>query len=87
MYSELWVGIKNKIEAINGGQKGEYGKDFMKIKLNTNDNLPLSKPLKLHLLTVIVRYIFEDGKFYTQLYLDDCLYELRVYKTLVGNNF
>ena len=58
----------------------------MKIKLNTNDNLPLSKPLKLHLLTVIVRCIFEDGKFYTQLYLDDCLYELRVYETLVGNN-
>ena len=57
----------------------------MKIKLNTNDNLPLSKPLKLHLLTVIFRYIFEDGKFYT-LYLDDCLYELRVYETLVGNN-
>ena len=54
-------------------------KDFMEIKFNTNDNLPLNKPLKLHLLTIIVRCIFEeDGKFYPQLYLDDCLYELRV---------
>ena len=52
-------------------EKGEYGKDFMKIKFNTDDNLPLNKPLKLHLLTIIVRCIFEeDGKFYLQLYLE-----------------
>ena len=77
--TELWDGIKNEIETINGSKKGEYGKDFMKIKFNTDDNLPLNKPLKLHLLTIIVRCIFEeDGKFYPQLYLDDCLYELRV---------
>ena len=51
----------------------------MKIKFNTNDNLPLNEPLKLHLLTIIVRCIFkEDSKFYPQFYLDDCLYELRV---------
>ena len=60
-------------------KKGEYGKDFMKVKFNTDDNLPLNKPLKLHLLTIIFSYIFEeDGKFHLQLYLDDCLYELRV---------
>ena len=50
----------------------------MKIKFNADDNLPLNKPLKLHLLTIIVRSIFEDGKFYLQLYLDNCLYELRI---------
>ena len=78
-YTDFGDGIKNKIEKINGSKKGEYGKDFMKIKFNTDDNLPLNKPLKLHLLTIIVRCIFEeDSKFYPQLYLDDCLYELRV---------
>ena len=78
-YIELWDGIKNEIETINSGIKGEYGKDFMKIKFNTDNNLPLSKPLKVHLLTIIVTCIFdEDGQFYPQLYLDDCLYELRV---------
>ena len=51
----------------------------MEIKFNTNDNLPLNKPLKLHLLTIIVRCISEeDVKFYLQLYLDNSLYELRV---------
>ena len=69
-YPELWDGIKNKIETINGGKKGEYSKDFTNIKFNTDDNLPL------HLLTIIVSCIFEDGKFYPQFYLDDCFYEL-----------
>ena len=78
-YRELWDGIKNEIETINGGKKGEYGKDFMKIKFITDDNFPLNKPLKLHLLTIIGRCILEeDGKFYPQLYLGDCLYESRV---------
>ena len=52
-YTELWDGIKNEIETINGGKKGEYGKDFMKIKFNTDDKLALNKPLKLHLLRFI----------------------------------
>ena len=59
-YAEIWYGIKNEIEAINSGKKGEYGKDFMKIKVNTDDKLPLNKPLKLHLLTITVRFIFEE---------------------------
>ena len=50
----------------------------MKIKYNTNDNLPLNKPLKLHLLTIIFRCISEDGKFSPQFYLDNSLHELRV---------
>ena len=76
-YTEVWDGIKNEIETINGGKKGEYDKDFIKIKFNSDNNLPLDKPLKLHLLAIIVRCVFEeDSKFYSQLYLDECLYEL-----------
>ena len=49
----------------------------MKIKFDTDDNLPLNKPLKLHMLAIIVRPVFEeDIKFYPQVYLDGCLYEL-----------
>ena len=58
-------------------KKGEYEKDFMKIKFNSDDNLPLNKMLKLHMLTVIVRSVFEeDGKYYPQVFLDECLYEV-----------
>ena len=59
------------------GKNGEYGKDFMKIKFDTDDNLILNKFLKLRILTIIFRSVFEeDGKLYPQIYLDECLYEL-----------
>ena len=49
----------------------------MKIKFDTDDNLKLNKFLKLRILTIIFRSVFEeDGKLYPQIYLDECLYEL-----------
>ena len=78
-YKEILDGIKNEIETIHGSIKSEYDKDFMKIKLNTDDNLPLSDPLKLHLLTMVVRSLLkDDNDFYLELCLDDFLYELCV---------
>ena len=61
-YTELWDGIKNEIKTINGGREAEYGKDFMKIKFDTDDNLPWSKPLKLHMLTIIKINIINKDK-------------------------
>ena len=53
----------------------------MKIKFNSDDDLPLNKPLKLHSMTIIVRSVFEeDGKLYPQVFLDDTLYELNIRK-------
>ena len=76
-FTKLWDEIKHLIETINEGKKDEYEKDFMKIKFNSDDNLPLNKMLKLHMLTVIVRSVFEeDGKYYPQVFLDECLYEV-----------
>ena len=74
---EVWDGIKKEIETINGGKKVEYSKDFKKIKFESDDDFPMNKPIKLRLLTIIIRSVFsEDGKFYPQLFLDDALYEL-----------
>ena len=74
-YVEVWSGIKDQIKEINDGQIGEYDKDYMKIKFDSDDNLPLNKILKFRVLAIIVRNIFEkDGKYYPQIFLDDCLY-------------
>ena len=74
---EVWDGIKKDIEMINGGKKVEYRRDFKKTKFESNGDLPMNKPIKLHLLTIIIRHVFsEGGKFYPQLFLDDGLYEL-----------
>ena len=55
----------------------EYGKDFMKIKFNSDDNLPLNKLLKFRMLAIIFRSAFtEDGKYYPQVFWDEYLYEL-----------
>ena len=76
-HKKLWDGIKNEIEAINGSKECEHSKDFMRIKFDTDDNLPLNKTLKLHNMTIVIRSVFEEhGKFYPQVYLDECLYEL-----------
>ena len=76
-YEEVWEGIKREIETINGGKKLNMRKIFKKNRLESNDDLPLNKPIKLRLLTIIIRSFFsEDGKFYPQLFLHDALYEL-----------
>ena len=77
-YNDVWNGIKNKIEAVRNGEC-DYEKYFMKIKLNFDDDLPLDKPLKFHMMTRIIRSVFEeDGQIRLQVFLDDALYELSI---------
>ena len=76
MFSE----IKSEIEI--GGKEMFYEKNYGKIRVDTDDNLPLNKPLKFPTLTIIIRCIFQGGeKLHLQIYLDECLYELRVLDT------
>ena len=75
-YYDVWNGIKDKIKGISVSEC-DYEKDYMKTKFNSDVNLPLNKPLKFHLMTIIIRCVLsEDGKLYPQLFLDDTLYEL-----------
>ena len=48
-YTELSNTVKNETKTINGGKKGKYGKDFINIQFNLDDNLPLKKLLKMEL--------------------------------------
>ena len=45
-YTGLWNKIKSLIKTTDD-KPGEYGKDFMKIKFDPDDNLPLNKRLKI----------------------------------------
>ena len=52
---------------------------YMKIKCNSDDDLPLNKQLKFHNMTITIRSVFEeDGKLYSQVFLDNTFYELNV---------
>ena len=67
-YNYVLNGTKNKIDDVSSGEC-DYEKDYMKTKFNSDDDLPLNKPL-------IIRSVFEEnGKLYQQLFLDDTLYE------------
>ena len=79
-YNDVFNGIRDEIKTINGGKENDYEKDYMKIKFNSDDNLPLNKPLKFHNMTITIRSVFEeDGKLYPQVFLDNTLYELKTY--------
>ena len=57
--------------------KNNYGKDYMKIKFISDNDLLLNKTLKFHAMTIIIGSVFEDGgKFYRQVFLVACLYGL-----------
>ena len=75
-YEEVFSGILSEIKAINGGKELFYEKKYARIGVNTDDDLPLNVSLKFPALTIILRCIFEEsGKLYSQIYVDECLYE------------
>ena len=49
----------------------------MKIKFNSDDDIPLNKVLNFRNLTIVIRSVFEnDGKYYPQIYLDNALVDI-----------
>ena len=75
-FANIWKSIRAKIEENTGGIV-QYDKDYMKIKFESNDNLPTDNIINMHQVTIIIRSVFaQNGKFYPELFLDDALYEL-----------
>ena len=76
-YEEVFSGIISEIKTLNRGKEVFYEKNYAKIGINTDDNLPLNKQLKFPMLTIIIRCVLQKGeKLYPQIYLDKCLYEI-----------
>ena len=74
----LLMELETKSKKISGNEC-DYEKDYMKIKFNSDDNLPLNKPLKFHNMIITIRSVFEeDRKIYPQVFLDNTLYELNM---------
>ena len=70
-YHQLW---KDVFKIINGGQ-GEL-KLHEKIRLYYND-LPTKQVFKIHSITVVIKSLIEkNDKFYLEVSINHCLYEL-----------
>ena len=57
-YIELWDEIKNQIETISDSKPIKYGRDFMKIKFKSHDDLPLGKILSIPVCIIAVGFVF-----------------------------
>ena len=61
----------------DNNKSGEFEKYYMKIRFDSDNKLPLNKQLKILSVTIVIRFVLEDGgKYYLQAFVDDCLYEL-----------
>ena len=57
-YQEVFDGIKEIIKKINDyGQPIKYKDNYMKIKFNTDDNIPLNKTIYFRTITIIIRSV------------------------------
>ena len=75
-YEQVFNGLKHHIKNINNSNV-VYDKNYMNIKLFSDDNIPLNKVLYFPTATVIIRCVFKkDGKYYPEVYVDDCLYQV-----------
>ena len=77
-HNDIFNGIRNKIKKVSGDEC-VYEKDYMRIKLNSDDELPWNKQLNFHNMIITITSLFEeDGRLYPQVFLHDTLYELNV---------
>ena len=73
---ELWSKIRDLIRSITKNSD-DYDEKYMKIKFNSDDELPLNKTIEIPTITIVVRAIFlENNKYYPQVFLDECLYKI-----------
>ena len=63
-YAEPWNSIKYFIKTIEIEKETDYGKDLIKIKIDTDDELPLNKLVSFLTMTVIIRSAFEEDSKY-----------------------
>ena len=55
----------------------DYDEKYMKIKFNLDGELTLNKAIQILSIIIVVRSVFhENNKYYSQIFLDECLYNL-----------
>ena len=54
---KFFSGIRSEIKTLNGGKGLFYEKNYARIGVNTDNNLPLNKELKFPTLTIVIRYV------------------------------
>ena len=65
-YGKLWSKIQDLIRSITENSE-DYDEKYVKIKLNSDNKLPLNKTVEISIMTIVARAIFLDNnKYYPQ---------------------
>ena len=60
------------MDLINNKNSDDYDKKYMKLKFNSDDELPLNKMIEIHGMTIVVRIIFHgNNKYYPQVFINE----------------
>ena len=77
-YEELWSKIRDLIKSLTKNSNDYDGK-CMRIKFNSDDELPLNKTIEIPSMIIVFGAIFqENNKYYSQVFLDERLYLLLI---------
>ena len=58
-YDEVFSGIRKEIETINGRKRLVYERNYARIGVNTDDDVPLNKQLKFPTLATVLDAYFK----------------------------
>ena len=73
---ELWIKIRDLIRSVTKNSD-DYVEKCIKIKLDSDDKLPLNKTIEIPVMVIVVRAIFyENSKYYPQGVLNECLHKV-----------
>ena len=59
---EAWSGIKSEFKTLNGGKELFYEKNYSRIGINTDDDLPFNKQSKFSTLAIIIRCVLQKNE-------------------------
>ena len=75
-YEELWSKIRGLIRSITK-KSDNFDEKYLKIKFDSDDDLPLNKTIEIRSMIIVVRAVFhENNKYYARVFLDECLHKL-----------
>ena len=70
----IWSHIEHKINPNNFNNNNNI-KDYDKLRFNSDVDLPTDTLIEFRSLVINVSCVIEkDGKYYPEIYLDECLY-------------
>ena len=76
MYEELWIKIRDLVRSITKNLDN-YDEKYIKTKFDSDDELSLNKTVEIPIMTIVVRAVFlTRNKYFPQVFLDECLYEI-----------